>query len=32
MEQLEQGSILMSPHPFNNFEIQKHYQNEPGVY
>ena len=32
MEQLEQDSILMSPHPFNNFEVQKHYQNEPGVY
>ena len=22
----------MSPHPFTNFEIQKHYQNEPKFY
>ena len=26
---LEQVSILMPPHPFTNFEIQKYYPKEP---
>ena len=25
----KQNGFLMPPHPFNNFEIQKYYQNEP---
>ena len=34
-EQLEQTKFLILPHPLNNFDIQKYYQNEPklnGVY
>ena len=25
----KQNEFLMPPHPLNNFEIQKYYQNEP---
>ena len=32
---MEENGFLMRPHPLSNFEIKRHYQNEPrfnGVY